>query len=398
MMRNARALRPQHITTCQIKSSNLPLCDFPESEGVALPTGEILQGSFLPLDYTLKQRALALGLGGAGNDLLTHVMDSRLDGVYCIAADTDRYHLQTVRAHSKFLLEDAACSDAGTRGDIGLGKKAALKVAQTMKGVFDDADLVFVLAGMGGGTGSGAAPVLSEVARKQGAVVVGLVTRPFPFERNRLPVAIDSVRMLLNACDTVVLLDSQSPEPSSLLLPFGMTPDAAGQTCCSVIKSIVQTFSDSSLVNGDLDEFRTMLRRGGLAKAGTGESYSLSGAEEATLNALRNAMPEGDFVNANGVFLDIVDDGNVQEADVACALESVSRRISSDSEFLYGRRADPMQRITRANMLFTGVSFPYAWSWYRRMPVGIYELEPESGEDESVGLDLDLHQIEDFAV
>lgn len=361
--------------------------------------GSALQGSFLPLEDIPQQRVLAVGLGGAGNDLLTHLMDSYLNGVYCIAADTDRYHLQITRAHSKLLMEDPACPDAGTGGDVMLGRKVALQASQTLKGALDDAELVFVLAGMGGGTGSGAAPIVTDFARKQVPLVVGLLTKPFSFETSKLPVAIDSLRLMLNTCDTVILLDSQSTEPSELILPFGLRTDTTGHACCAVVASIVQTFTQASLLNGEPSDLRAMLRRGGLAKVGMGESYSVCGAEEAVLNALRNTVPLGDLSIANGVFVDIVGDETMADSDVARALDLITRQINPGAEVLCGRRVDAnMHGATRVNLLVTGVSFPYSWSGYRKLPIEIYELEPESGEDENIGVDLGLNQLEDFSV
>ena len=345
-----------------------------------------------------QQRVLAVGLGGAGNDLLTHLMDSYLSGIYCIAADTDRYHLQISRAHSKFLMEDLACPDAGTGGDVRLGKKIALQASQALKGAFHDAELVFVLAGMGGGTGSGAAPIVTDLARKHVPLVVGLVTKPFSFEGSKLRVAIDSLRLMLNTCDTVILLDNQSSDLPEFILPFGLRVDAAGQACCTTVASIVQTFTESSLLNGKPCDLRAMLRRGGLAKVGMGESYSVCGAEEAALNALRTTMPIGDLSDANGVFIDIVGDETISNEDVGCALDLISPQINPGANVLYGQRVDVnMHGATRVNLLVTGVSFPYSWCGYRRLPIEIYELEPESGEDENVSLDLGLNQLEDFS-
>ncbi len=342
---------------------------------------------------------MAIGIGGAGNDLLTHLMEAGLKGVHCIAADTDRYHLQIARAHSKLFMEDAACSDAGTEGNVEVGKKAALQASQELQTDFDRADLVFVLAGVGGGTGSGAAPIIAEIARKSGSLVVGLITKPFLFERSKFNVAIETIRLMLNVCDTLILLENQSPEATSLTLPFRLDLDATGQACCSVVSSITQAFTNPTLLNGDARELRAMLRRGGLARVGTGDGHSLCSVEEAALNALRRIMPFGDLTEARGVFVNIVGDEKVQDSDLACALELVSRKINPDAEFLCARLIEStLQGGTRVSLLATGVSFPYSWGGYRRFPIEIYELEPESGEDGHIGLDWGLDQLEAFTI
>lgn len=319
-------------------------------------------------------------------------MDANPRGVYCLAGDTDRYHLQIARAHSKFLMEDSLCSDAGTRGDVQTGRRVGTQSGWKLRPVFEGAELVFVLAGMGGGTGGGAAPVISEVARKCGAIVVGLVTKPFQFERDKINMAIHSLRTMLTSCDTVILVDD--PHPSSLLLPFGLNLDAAGQTCCSLISSIAEAFANPSLLYGDLGELRSMLRRGGLAKAGFSNSYSTYGAEEAALNSLRIVVQSGYLSNASGVFLNIV--GNsLRDEDVASALDVVSRKLNPTASLLWARQfATNLEGTTKVSLLVTGISFPFAWGGYRRFPVEIFEMEPESMEEECIDLEFGLDQIE----
>jgi cell division protein FtsZ len=340
---------------------------------------------------------LAIGVGGAGNDLLTHVMDASPDGLYCIAADTDRYHLQIVRAHSKVLMKGESGDDAGTSGNVGLGKIAAASVCHLFESQFDAADLVFVLSGLGGGTGTGAAPVISSLARKAGAVVVGLVTHPFPFEKGKFRVAINGLRTLLNSCDTVVMVDSQPLTPFSLTLPFQLSLDSPGQTCCRVVNAIADGFARPDVLSHNLNEFRTMLRCGGLARAAIGDSYSTWGLEGAILTALRNSTSTGEFAGVKGVYVHITGQGELRRADLVSAMELLSQRVNPDAHFIYS--CCPYSEYpTRVNLIATGVPFPYVWGGYRSFPLDLDELEPESGGDENLDLDLDLDQMEDVPV
>lgn len=326
-------------------------------------------------------------------------MDAPLKGVHCIAADTDQYHLQIVRAHSKLLMEHASCSDGGTRGNVEVGRRVGLQACETLRPAFHGADLVFVLAGMGGGTGGGAAPIISEAARKSGSIVVGLITRPFLFERLRLRVAIDSMRFMLSSCDTVVMVDNHPADPSSLMLPFRLNVDAAGQTCCSIVSSITESFSNQNPSKGNVRELRSMLKRGGMAKAGASHSYSNCGVEDAALKALRKIVPAGYLSDATGVFLNIIGSENVSEVDVMSALDLVSGKINPSVNMLYSHRVDAdLQGTARVSLLATGIPFPYTWGGYRRMPIEIYEMEPETGIEGRIAMNLGLDQIEAFAV
>jgi len=338
---------------------------------------------------------VAFGLGSAGNDLLTHLIDARLKGIRCIAIDTDRYHLDIARAHRKLLMEHPSCPDSGTRGDPELGRNAAIRTSDKLQPIFEKANLVFILAGMGGGTGSGAAPVISDLSRKSGALVVGIITKPFSFEHMRLNTAIASMRKILNTCDTVILLDNHSFDPSPVTLPFGLSPDPVGQIGCSIISSIVQPFSNPELLDCELKQFKAMLKRGGLAKVGVGESYSQHGAEEAALNALRQVVPLGGLAEASGVFVNFTAHEKIRKTEIENTLDLISRRIRPDVDLLYGRsRHAGHQSHTAVTLLVTGVSFPYTWGGYRKLPIELHEMEPESGEEERLGIRLDLHQLE----
>lgn len=318
-------------------------------------------------------------------------MDADLKDIYCIATDTDRYHLQIVRAHSKLLIPREADNTA-------FHKKPWQYVSRELLSAFNQVDIVFVLAGMGGGTGGAMAPLVAESARRAGALVVGLVTKPFHYERVRFHPAINDIRQMLNACDTVILIDNHLLEPSSVILPLSLTIDSPGQTCCSVIESITHTFAHSALSNADLGEFRTMLRRGGLAKVGVGHSYSHLGTEEAALKALRNTMALGELGDANGVYVNFAGGNNMENKHFASALELLSGKINPNAQLLYGHRVDArMQGITRVTLLATGISFPFSWGGYRVVPLEIYELEPESPAEEKLELNLGLHQLENYS-
>jgi len=347
-------------------------------------------------NYTTHSDAVALGLGGAGNDLLTHVMELGLQGLRCIAVDTDQYALQIAKAHSKLLIQSAV--DTGTRGNAGVGRELGLQVRAELQSLVGPSDIVFILAGMGGGTGGGTAPIIAETARRNGALVIGLITKPFHFERGRFHSAVESVRQMMTVCDTVILIDNYTIDQSSMTLPFEMSLDQAGETCCSIIHSLTHTFTESTLCNAKLGELRTMLRRGGLAGASVGHSHSQLGAEEATLKVLRTTALHGHLAKANGVFVNITGGEHVQRRHVESAMDLVSNSIDPTAQLLYGHRVDAAMRgVTSVTLLATGLSFPASWVAYRRLPLQLYDLEAESGEEQDLSLELGLHQLESYA-
>jgi cell division protein FtsZ len=348
----------------------------------------------IPVSILPEPRVLAMGIGGVGNDLLTHLMDYNSDGVFCVATDTDRYHLQIARAHSKLLIESERSSDSGTGGDVDAARDAALQMSEPLRRTLQGADVVFVLAGMGGGTGGGAAPIISDLARKSGSLVVALVTMPSRFEPSIFRTAIDNIRRMINSTDTVVLIDDQ-PSASPLTLPNRLNPDEHGQVCYSVVSSITDVFKDSNNLNRDSTALRSLLRRGGLAKASVGDSYSPWGIEAAMLAVLRNSMALGHLTDAHGIFVDVIGNDGLSDAAIGTAIDFLTPHIGRETELMCRGRVDEKLRgMTRVQLLATGVGFPYDWGGYRRVPFDLYDLEPESAEEESIDLALDLQQLE----
>jgi cell division protein FtsZ len=164
------------------------------------------------------------------------------------------------------------------------------------------------------------------------------------------------------------------------------------------VSSITQSFNNPVFLNDEIEQLKVILKRGGLARAGVGESYSLHGAEEAALNALRQMMPLGALADASDIFVSIVGHEKVKEAEIEKTLELISHRINPDADLLCGRFTQTdLKNSTTVNLLVTGVSFPYTWGGYRKLPIELHEIEPESGEEERLGIRLDLHQLEQLS-
>jgi cell division protein FtsZ len=337
-------------------------------------------------------KATIVGLGGAGTNLLTNLMDQDIGDSLCVAVDTDRHALEITNAHHKIMILHA--TEAG-RSDVDTVKDLGMRMNRELHPVLGGRDLVFVLAGMGGIIGGGTAPIIAETARRNGAVVIGVVTRPFRFERDRFRLAVESLRQMITVCDTVFLIDNDASDPSSMTLPFNLSLDPATQTCLAIIHSIAGNFRQSNLCNAELGELRTLLRRGGLARASVGHSYSHLGAEDATLRVLRNAVVNDDLARANGVFINITGGEHVQRAHVESAVNLLSQCCAPSAQLLYEHRIDQtMRTLTSVTLLTTGISFPASWREYRKIPLDLYDLEAESGNEEDLGLKLGLQQLE----
>jgi len=290
-------------------------------------------------------------------------------------------------------------SDGGTEGDVEAGRRAAISATPELQSIFEGTDLAFVLAGMCGGTGGGAGPVIADLARRSGALVVGMLMNPFHFECDRFPRVVEMLRAMLSACHTVILVDArdQSTEPVLLRAPLGVHNSGPAQVFTSIVTSVSHPFVDPRYLSVDIRELQMMFRRGGLSTGRIGHSFSRFGAEEAVLNALRHAVAQGDLSEAEGIFLGVASSEEIPDQHIHASLHLLSDKMNPKASIIHHRRTDPALRgTTRVTWIATGVSFPSPWRRYRRLILELDDLEPEAGVEEALGLDLNLHQLEEL--
>lgn len=319
-----------------------------------------------------------------------------MNGIHCLAVDTDRYQLHITRADSKLLMPHV--SDGGTAGDLEAGRRAAISAMPELRSIFEGTDLAFVLAGMCGGTGGGAGPVIADLGRRAGAVVVGMLMKPFHFERDQFPRAVEILRSMLSVCHTVILVDAgdQTTEPVLLRAPMAVHNGGPTQVFTSIVTSVSHSFANSRYLSADVKEFQMMLRRGGLATGRIGYSFSRFGAEEAALSALRHPIAHGDLSEAEGIFLGVASSEEIPDQHIRATLDLLNDRMNPKASILHDRCTDSALRgMTRVTFLATGVSFPSSWRRYRPLTLDLDDLEPEAASEQALGLDLNLHQLEE---
>jgi len=250
-----------------------------------------------PLGYC---RIVVLGVGGAGNNTVTRLMEMSATGAECIALNTDALHLNASRAHQKILIGEKLTKGLGVGGDPRLGRASIEESRKRIENLLTDVDIAFITAGLGGGTGTGAAPVIAEIARQKGAITVGVVTTPFRIEKGRIEYASNALTEMRRQCDTVVVIDNNKLMQLVPQLPINEAFRVADQVLANMIKGIVETVSAPSLINLDFADFKTIVRRGGVAVIGVGESDAPNRAEEAVRNALRSPLLDVDYAGARG--------------------------------------------------------------------------------------------------
>ena len=250
-------------------------------------------------------RIIVVGCGGAGNNTVKRLMTIGVQGAECIAVNTDRQHLSVTTAHRKLLIGEKITRGLGAGGYPHVGQAAAEESAPQLTEMLRDADLVFIAAGMGGGTGTGSAPVVAEIAKRNDAIVVGVITMPFELERARIDKANSGLARLQENTDTTVVIDNQKLMELVPDLPLEEAFGIADEVLASFVKGITETITMPSLINLDYADVRTIICNGGVALVGLGEATGNNRAEEAIKNALNSPLLEVEWSGATVALIHI---------------------------------------------------------------------------------------------
>src|SRR3989339_2130226 len=246
-----------------------------------------------------------LGCGGAGNNMVSWLYKKGIRGAEIIAANTDQQHLGIVDADKKFLLGKGVTRGLGCGGFPEKGAESAKESLQEIKQCLKGSDMVFVCAGMGGGTGTGAAPVVAQVARDTGSIVIGTVTMPFKIERARVDKAEFGLEQLREVSDTVIVIDNNRLVQIAGNLPIQQAFAVANELISTMIKGIVETIAVPSLVNLDYADVKAIMTDGGVAAIGVGASDTNNRVEEAVQGALSNPLLDINYKGATGALIHV---------------------------------------------------------------------------------------------
>lgn len=339
-----------------------------------------------------------VGVGGAGNNTVTRLMEMGITSTETIAVNTDALHLAVSKASNKLLIGEKLTRGLGVGGDPKLGKAAIEESRKAVEDMLTEADIVFVTAGLGGGTGTGAAPVVAEIARKKGAITVGVVTTPFRIEKGRMKNAVHALTELRRECDTVVVIDNNKLMQLVPQMPINEAFKVADQVLANMIKGIVETISTPSLINLDFADFKTIVKRGGIAVVGIGESDAPNRAEEAVKKALRSPLLDIDYAGATGALIHVTGDNQMTIEEANRVGEIVTEMMHNDALVIWGARVNPQCSGTlRVTLVMTGVNSPNLLSGFGTIAPQLHNLEPYTNESEKpLNIDLNLYQLENF--
>ncbi|MEM3815061.1 MAG: cell division protein FtsZ [Candidatus Micrarchaeia archaeon] len=282
-----------------------------------------------------------VGVGGGGCNTIKRLIDYGLKGPELIAINTDRIHLDTIKSPAKrILIGQSITRGLGAGGYPEIAQKSAEASKPDIEAALSDIDLVFLVAGMGGGTGTGAAPVVADIAKKNGALVISIVTYPFRIERARLQKAKEGIENLKKVSDTLVIIDNQKLLDYVPNLPIEQTFMIADEITARAVRGISETLLNPSLINLDFADLTTIMTGGGISMIAVGEGKGISKVEEVVKNTLDHRLLDVDPKGAKGVLLHITGGPDMTLGDANTVGEMITSEVDPYANVIYGARMD----------------------------------------------------------
>ena len=297
-----------------------------------------------------------VGVGGGGGNAVQHMIERGVEGVEFIAANTDAQALKSLEARTALQLGGAITKGLGAGANPEIGRQAALEDRDRIAEVLEGADMVFITAGMGGGTGTGGAPVVAEVARELEILTVAVVTKPFRFEK-RMPAAEKGIIELQQHVDSLITIPNEK-----LLAVLGDAFSAANDVLLGAVQGIADLIIRPGMINVDFADVRTVMSEMGMAMMGTGSASGEHRAREAAESAIRSPLLEDiDLHGARGILVNVTAGPNLSIGEFAEVGDTVEGFASDSATVVVGTVIDPeLSDEMRVTVVATGLGAPVA--------------------------------------
>jgi len=306
-----------------------------------------------------KQRATikVVGTGGGGNNTINRITEVGIKGTETIGINTDAQDLLYTTADKKILIGRDITKGMGAGSDPKIGEMSARENEHEIKAALAGADMVFITCGLGGGTGTGSAPVIAEVAKKLGALTVGIVTLPFTMEGNRrYENALIGLEKMEAAVDTLIAIPNDKLLELAPDLPVHTAFKVADEILTNAVKGIAELVTKTGLVNLDFADVRAVMGNGGVALIGVGESDSENRAVEAVEKALNNPLLDVEIQGASGALINVSGGRDMTLDEARKVVEAVSEKLDEDARIIWGAQIyDDLDKIIRVMLIITGV-------------------------------------------
>ena len=302
-----------------------------------------------------------IGVGGAGNNAVNRMLDQGIKSVDFIAVNTDRQALQKSKASTKIQIGEKITRGLGAGANPDVGAQSAEESKTELSEVLRGADMVFVTCGMGGGTGTGAAPIVAGLAKEMGILTIGVVTKPFTFEgKKRLAQAERGIESLKSKVDTLIVIPNDKllqiiDRKTSMVEAFLMADDVLRQG----VQGISDLITVTGTVNLDFADVKTIMLNTGMAHMGTGRASGENKAEDAAKEAIQSPLLETSIEGARGVIINITGGEDLGLQEVNTAAELIQRSVDPEANIIFGTVIDPeMQDEIKITVIATGFDQP----------------------------------------
>lgn len=287
-------------------------------------------------------KIVVVGVGGGGNNTINRLIRSGVKGCELVAVNTDRQHLNMIHEKAKkVLIGKSITKGLGAGGYPETGAKSAEVDRALIEKELEGAHLVFLCAGMGGGTGTGAAPVIAEIAKEQGAITVAMVTYPFNLERARRAKADEGINKLRKTVDSVIVLDNNRLVKLVPNLPMNEAFAVADEILAKAVGGLVWTITQPSLINIDFADVRAIVQGGGVGFIAVGEGKGTDKVRGAAEGVLKNRLLDVDFEGANGALIHISGGADLTLGDAIKAGEIITEKMDTQANVKWGARLIP---------------------------------------------------------
>jgi len=308
----------------------------------------------------LQTNITVVGCGGAGGNTVNRMTEEGIRGAKLVAANTDVQHLVNVEADTKILMGQQKTQGRGAGSLPQVGEEAAIESQEEIQDSIDGSDMVFVTAGLGGGTGTGSAPVVAKAARDSGALTIAIVTTPFTAEGEvRRTNAEAGLERLRDVSDTVIVVPNDRLLDAVGKLPVRQAFKVSDEVLMRSVKGITELITKPGLVNLDFADVRTVMEKGGVAMIGLGESDSESKAQDSVKSALRSPLLDVDISGANSALVNVTGGADMSIEEAEGVVEEIYDRIDPDARIIWGTSVDDgLEGTMRTMIVVTGVQSP----------------------------------------
>lgn len=282
-------------------------------------------------------RIVVIGVGGAGNNAVNRMIDEDLGAVEFYVANTDRQTLSTSKARNRIVLGPAVTGGLGAGGEPSVGREAAMASVEDIRKVVKGANMVFIAAGMGGGTGTGAAPVVAQVAREEGALTVAIVTRPFTFEgKKRIANSVEGLNELKDAVDAIIIVSNDKLLMVSGTQPISEAFAESDRVLAQSVKTVTDLILMPAVINLDFADVRNTLKDSGISLIGFGLGQGANRAQEAAQNAINSPLLEASINGARRAICSVTCGPNVSLYEAQEAVDLIIEAAGNNIDVKFG--------------------------------------------------------------